>query len=342
LADATGTSQSAELVHIALGGTISMRIVNGLAVPTLSGAELAGLAGITTTPVEIATVGGPQLNFGLLAAAAEAITAAQARGVGSVVITLGTDAIEEVGAFLAYCGPWDCNVVITGAMAAGAEPGSDGPQNLRDAAAVASGELLSEPVVVFAGRVTLARATVKVSGLELDAFASPTQRSWSVEEVLANRSLPGADPPPPLLGPPGAHTVEVPIIVSALSIAGPRAPEPPSAGGLRPAGAQPAALVCVGTGAGNLNAEVCEIAEAALAAGATVAIATRAQDLRMSAGYGYPGGSGRLAAAGAVLATGMSPYRARIFLLIGLSQGLRGVALSSRLTSHVDALRMLS
>jgi L-asparaginase len=327
---------SSELVHISLGGTISMRVVNGLAVPALNGAQLAALAGIATTPVDLAALGGPQLDFGLLVATAQAIRAAEARGVGAVIVTLGTDAIEEVGAFLAYTGPWHANVVITGAMSAGGEPDSDGPQNLRDAAAVAAGPHLAEPVVVFAGRVTLARATVKVSGLELDAFASETQMSWSVEEVRRSGSLPGLRPTPTPLGAPGEATVEVPIIVSALSI-GP-VPGSQAADPAATRAARAPALVCVGTGAGNLNREVTDIAEAALAAGSTVAIATRALDRRMSAGYGYPGGSGQLVGAGAVLATGMSPYRARMFLLVALSQGLRGVHLSSRLSSHVDEM----
>jgi L-asparaginase len=319
-----------ELVHVALGGTISMRVIDGLAIPALSGADLAALAGIATTPVDLAAVGGPQLTFGLLAATGAVIAAAQARGARGVIVTLGTDAIEEVGAFLAYAGPWSTNVIVTGAMRPGGEPDSDGPRNLRDAAAVARGAELSEPVVVFAGRVALARAVVKVSGLELDAFASPTERAWTVAEVLAARALPGADPPPPCLGPPGESIAEVPIIVSALSIGGP--------GDGAAADPAPPALVCVASGAGNLTPEACVIAERALAAGSVVAIATRALDRRLSPGYGYPGGSGMLAAAGAVLATGMSPHRLRIFLLIALSQGRRGTDLRATLQAHVDRL----
>lgn len=329
---------SPELVHIALGGTISMRVIDGLAVPDLSGARLAELAHIDTTPVELATVGGPELTFALLARTVETIRSAQARGVRAVIVTLGTDAIEELGAFLTYSGPWEANVVITGAMEPGAGPDSDGPQNLRDAAAVARGVALEEPVVVFASRVTLARTTVKSSGLARDAFSSPTHRSWRVAEALAAGLLPGSGPVPPALGPPGADTVEVPIIVSALSIA---APVPDTPGERDALGDDPPpALVCVGTGAGNLTHEVRTIAEAALAAGSTVAIATRARDLRMSAAYGYPGGSGGLVAAGAVLAGGMTPHRARIFLLIALSQGLRGAQLTAKLVLHVDALCM--
>jgi L-asparaginase len=324
-----------ELVHIALGGTISMRVVDSLAMPTLTGPQLAQIAQITTTAVDLATVGGPQLTFDLLVRTVAAIASAQARGVRAVIVTLGTDAIEEIGAFLTYAGPWECNVVITGSMEPGGEPGSDGPQNLRDAAAVAAALRLSEPVVVFASRVFLARTTVKVSGLARDAFTSPDQRSWSVGEALAAGSLPGSGPLMPALGPPGSHTVEVPILMSALSVVAPAeiALTPP------PDREIPPALVCVAAGAGNLTPEVGAVAEAALAAGSTVAIATRALDLRMSAAYGYAGGSGTMAAAGAILASHMSAHRVRIYLLIALSQGLRGVELSSSLARHLDALR---
>ena len=322
---------STELVHVALGGTISMQIIDGLAVPALSGAELAARAGIETTAVDLAAVGGPQLNFGLLSGTVSVIAAAQARGARGVIVTLGTDAIEEAGSFLAYAGPWDINVVVTGAMAPGAEHGSDGPQNMRDAAAIAGGLPLPEPVVVFAGRVALARAVVKVSGLERDAFASPTERSWTVGEVIDAGELPGLGPSPPMLGIPGPTTVEVPIVVSALSI-GERDRNPALAAPVPPA------LVCVASGAGNLTPEACVIAESALAAGSVVAIATRALDRRLSAGYGYPGGSGMLVAAGAVLAAGMSPHRLRVFLLIALSQGASPDEIKHRLEQHVSRI----
>jgi L-asparaginase len=328
---------STELVHIALGGTISMNVVDGLAIPTLTGPKLAQIAGIATTAVDLATVGGPQLTFDLLVRTVEAIRAAQARGVRAVIVTLGTDAIEEVGAFLTYAGPWQANVVITGSMVPGAEPDSDGPQNLRDAAAVASGVELPEPVVVFASHVTLARATVKASGVALDAFTSPGQRAWSVAEALSAGSLPGRGPAMPALGPPGADRVGVPMLISAMSMAGPTDGAPPPAA---PGKDLPPALVCLAAGAGNLTHEVWTVAQAALAAGSTVAIATRALDLRMSAAYGYAGGSGAMVAAGAVLASQMTAHRARIYLLIALSQGLRGVDLSSSLARHVDALGM--
>ncbi|WP_249012006.1 asparaginase domain-containing protein [Conexibacter sp. DBS9H8] len=319
----------AELVHLALGGTISMRVIDGLAVPDLSAAELARRAGITTTPVDLATVGGPQLTFATLVDLSAAIVAAEARGAGGVIVTLGTDAIEEVGAFLADTGPWRLNVVITGAMEPGAEPDSDAASNLRDAAAVALGPRLPEPVVVFAGRVLLARAAVKVSGVARDAFRSPTVPAWTVSEVRETGVLTGHARTALSLGRPGPAAVEVPVLLSLLAAA----PDTPAA-----TGPFAPALVCVASGAGNLTPPVAAIAQAALHAGSVVAIATRAADRRLSPGYGYPGGSGLLAGAGGVLAAGMSAPRLRIFLMVGLSQGLVGERLRDRLIAHLDSL----
>jgi L-asparaginase len=93
--------------------------------------------------------------------------------------------------------------------------------------------------------------------------------------------------------------------------------------------------VFVSGGAGNLAPEASALAYHALERGSVVAIATRALDRQLSAGYGYPGGSGQLSQAGAVLATGMSPHRLRMFLLLALSQGLRGEALKAALAAHV-------
>jgi L-asparaginase len=320
---------SGKLVHVALGGTISMRVVDGLAMPVLGARELAAIGGIETTPVDIATVGGPQLTFALLCSVVAAIRDAERDGAAGVLVTLGTDAIEEVAAFLAYCGPYELNVVVTGSMEPGGEPGGDAPSNLRDAAAVASGPKLGEPVVVFAGTVALGRAVIKVSGLELHAFTSPTARSWSVAEVVHDGMLTGMPSAATTLGDPGDRIEDVPIHLSALSV-GVASQQPPSD--------YPSAIVCVASGAGNLTPEVAQLALGALEAGSVVAIATRALDRQLAPAYGYPGGSGSMVAAGAVLAQGMSPHRLRMFLLLALSQGLRGPILREALARHVESL----
>ncbi|HET9075239.1 MAG TPA: asparaginase [Solirubrobacteraceae bacterium] len=325
---------SGTLLHVALGGTISMQPRDGLLVPALGAADLAAVLDPPVTPVDVAAVGGPQLDFPTLVRAHSVIRRGAADGATGAIVTLGTDAIEEVSAFFAFSGPWPLNVVITGAMQPGVGPGSDGLLNLGHAAAVARGQRLSEPVVVFAGRMMLARTALKVSGTELDAFASPTEPTLRVADVIAaDGAGTGAGvwdgPPPPVPGAPGEHTLEVPILTSALSI-GAAGAEPPLPDALP-------ALVCASSGAGNLTPEVARAATRALASGTVVAIATRAFDHRMAPGYGYPGGSGVLADAGAILAAGLSAHKLRMFLLVALSRGLQGAELRRTLTAFLAA-----
>ena len=94
-----------------------------------------------------------------------------------IVITHGTDTIEEVGIFLHLtCGHKAQNVskriVLTGAMLPSNALHSDGPQNLADALKWVSSEFDQHPggvYGVFAGKVCLGRDLSKRHATELDA-----------------------------------------------------------------------------------------------------------------------------------------------------------------------------
>jgi L-asparaginase len=89
-----------------------------------------------------------------------------------VVITHGTDTIEETAFFLQQvCGPAK-PVVMTCAMRPASSFAPDGPQNLLDAFAVAQDPLCSGVVVVCGGRVHTARNVQKSHTYLLDAFSS--------------------------------------------------------------------------------------------------------------------------------------------------------------------------
>jgi L-asparaginase len=122
-----------------LGGTIASTGTAGGVVPRLTGADLLasvpGLsrAGVTLQVHDFRQVPSASLVIGDVLDLVRAIRAEVAAGAGGVVVSQGTDTIEET-AFLAdllYAG--DVPVVFTGAMRNPTLAGADGPANLQAA-----------------------------------------------------------------------------------------------------------------------------------------------------------------------------------------------------------------
>ena len=100
--------------------------------------------------------------------------AAASRGDG-VVITTGTDTLEELAMLCAMTYGGDAPIVLTGANRPASAPGADGPANLLDAVALAAspdGAGLGA-VVVFGGEILAATSARKVESTGPSAFASP-------------------------------------------------------------------------------------------------------------------------------------------------------------------------
>jgi L-asparaginase len=92
--------------------------------------------------------------------------------VTSVVITHGTDTLEETAFFLSLVLRCSKPVVLTCAMRPATALMSDGPQNLLDALAVATNPHARGVCVVMAGTVHSALSAAKVHTYRLDAFSS--------------------------------------------------------------------------------------------------------------------------------------------------------------------------
>lgn len=101
----------------------------------------------------------------------------QAQGdVAAIVITHGTDTLEETAWFLHEVLPVSTKpVVLTCAMRPATALLADGPQNLRDAVACAVDARAGGVLVVAAGQVHGARAVRKQHPYRLDAFSSGEQ-----------------------------------------------------------------------------------------------------------------------------------------------------------------------
>ena len=135
-----------------------------------------GLAQAACGPLQaeqVAQIDSKDMDVGIWRALAArcAVLLADAR-VRGIVITHGTDTLEETAWFLhsvlAACKP----VVLTCAMRPATALAPDGPQNLRDAVVVAAEPGLQGVLVVAAGTVHGAREVQKVHPYRVDAFDS--------------------------------------------------------------------------------------------------------------------------------------------------------------------------
>ncbi len=124
-------------VHIiGTGGTIAMGAsAAGGVVPSMSAEDLIravpGLAqAAQITAAQLQQVAGSSLSFDDLLAAAVEARRQIAAGADGIVVTQGTDTIEEIAFGLDLLVPGDAPVVVTGAMRNPTLPGADGPANL--------------------------------------------------------------------------------------------------------------------------------------------------------------------------------------------------------------------
>jgi len=95
--------------------------------------------------------------------------------VRGVVITHGTDTLEETAFFLDITLPSSLPVVLTGSQRAPHEPGTDAFRNLADALLVAASSQAAGlgPLVVFNQSIYAARQVRKISTFQPNGFAAP-------------------------------------------------------------------------------------------------------------------------------------------------------------------------
>lgn len=125
-----------KIALLSCGGTIASVDQPGVgAKPTLDVAELArqipGVAEIAdVTSIPMALVPSPHMNFRDLQHLARAAADAIAGGCSGVVITQGTDTIEEIAYGLDLMSAHNAPIVVTGAMRNASMAGAEGPANL--------------------------------------------------------------------------------------------------------------------------------------------------------------------------------------------------------------------
>lgn len=305
------------------GGTISMKFdaAAGGAVPALSADEILEAArGIRDiAPLETEQWGrypGPHMTVERQWALRGRIAELLAReDIGGVVVTHGTDSLEETAYLVARSTASEKPVVFTGAMRSASDLGWDGPANLVDAVTIAAAPAArgTGVTVTFNGRIFAALDEAKTHTHLLDAFESPGLGPLGVVDegqVLFRRAVLAA--PRPLM--PAAPATPVDL-VTAYAGADARLVD-----AARESGAK--GLVVAAMGRGNVPPEMVPGIERAIAAGLPVVITSRAQRGRVGMTYGYPGGGRRLAEMGCWFAGPRRPTQARVDLMLALGAGV--------------------
>jgi L-asparaginase len=310
------------IVVLFTGGTISMRhdAAAGGAVPALSGAEIVaatpGLDAVADVRVEDwGAFPGPHMDTERTWALRGRIAELAAdEAVDGVVVTHGTDTLEETAYLVARSVDPETPVVFTGAMRNASELGWDGPVNLLDAARVAASPLARGygALAAFGGRVYSALDVTKSHTHLLDAFESPGLGPVGVVDdgvVIFRRAL---APASAVLSPPSLGT---PVDI-VLAWGG-------ADGRLLDASRESArGVVLAALGRGNVPPAMMPAVARWAEAGKPLVVTSRAGRGRVGHTYAYAGGGRRLHEAGAIFAGARRPQQARIDLMLGLGAGL--------------------
>ena len=266
-------------------------------------AGVPGLAGMGVETEQVAQLDSKDFDIATWQALAQRVAAHLARpAVQGLVVTHGTDTLEETAWLLQRVLAPAKPVVLVAAMRPATALMADGPQNLLDAVAVLRSPGAQGVLAVLAGRVHAAGRVRKVHTYRPDAFDSGDAGPLGVvEEGVLRRFQPWPDSGPALglarLDAPAAAWPWVEIVHSHAG-AGPRAITALLAAGVQ-------GLVLAATGNGTLHAALQPALAQAAAAGVPVWRCTRCA-------------VGVLVGADPGPAAAMSPWQARLELTLRL------------------------
>jgi L-asparaginase len=166
----------------AMGGTIAMTAAatGGAAVALTAEQLTTGLPGLADSAISVGVRDfrrkpGASVTVADIVELAQAIPAALAEGAHGIVVTQGTDTIEETSFLLDLYHPSHQPVVVTGAMRNPSLAGADGPANLLGAIVTAAHPATTGQgvLVVFADEIHAARRVRKTHSMNVDTFKSP-------------------------------------------------------------------------------------------------------------------------------------------------------------------------
>ena len=307
------------VVVITTGGTIaSGSAAYGILRPVHSGADLLG--GLALGPnadievIDLMSVDSSALTPADWAKIGATVESAVADGADGVVVTHGTDTMEETALWLDLTYNGDAPVVLTGAARPADDPAPDGPVNLREALTVAASPKAHKMGVLisFAGNVFAPLGTTKQGGTAIFGGTPP------VGGVSGRAFLERAGKDRPYLGP----VQSVPRVDIAVAYPG---ADGTAIDAFAAAGAS--GMVLEAMGSGNAGDAVVEAVERVCNLGVAVAVTTRVPGVGAHASYG-PGYE--LLKTGAIMVPRLRASQARVLMTAALGAGLPVAEVISR------------
>ena len=304
------------------GGTISMQADASGAVVTSSDNPMNHvsnpLEGIQVHTLDFFNLPSPHIKPKHMLALYQKIKE-EAANYDGVVITHGTDTLEETAYFLDTMEVPHMPIVLTGAMRSSNELGSDGVYNYLSALRVASDDRAADKgvLVVMNDEIHAAKYVTKTHTTNVSTFQTPTHGPLGLimkQEILYFKT---AEPRVrfdlnhiqglvPIISAYAGMTDELIDMLDLEQLDG---------------------LIIQAFGAGNIPKETAEKLESLLQKGIPVALVSRCFNGIAEPVYAYQGGGVQLQKSGVFFVKELNAQKARLKLLIALNAGLKGQAL---------------
>ncbi|HQY44841.1 MAG TPA: asparaginase [Paracoccaceae bacterium] len=305
--------------HICLittGGTIASRkapgadrLDVGLSGQSVLGAVSRLPSGVSVAVDEFASILSPAMTLPLAFDLCQRIRQQLADpGCIGVVVTHGTDTMEETAFLADLLVGGDKPVIFAGAQKAADDPASDGPRNLTDALTAAASPTCRAMgvMVLFEQHLHAARDVRKAHTSRVDAFRSASH--GKLGEVDGDTVTIARLPAPRLT----LTTTRIEPLVDLIPMAmgcDDRLIRASAASGTK-------AIVLEAFGRGNVTPPVATAAVEICQTGLPLIITSRCGDGRVLPAYGGPGGGKVLADAGAIFAGDLCGRKARILAAV--------------------------
>ena len=304
------------------GGTISMQADASGAVVTSSDNPMNHvsnpLEGIQVHTLDFFNLPSPHIKPKHMLALYQKIKE-EADNYDGVVITHGTDTLEETAYFLDTMKVPHIPIVLTGAMRSSNELGSDGVYNYLSALRVASDDRAADKgvLVVMNDEIHAAKYVTKTHTTNVGTFQTPTHGPLGLitkREILYFKT---AEPRVrfdldhiqglvPIISAYAGMTDELIDMLDLEQLDG---------------------LIIQAFGAGNVPKETAQKLESLLQKGIPVALVSRCFNGIAEPVYAYQGGGVQLQKSGVFFVKELNAQKARLKLLIALNAGLTGQAL---------------